>query len=125
MDSKQGSLRQIIYERIDILLSAAASALRKGDEKYAKRYVFLARKLSTRYNCRMGRADRARFCKSCGMPSVPGLNTKVRLRKREKTAEYLCSCGAKRGFKYRINHNWRHRGWKDVLVSNHLWQISE
>lgn len=45
-------MRQIIYERMDILLSLAAAALRKGDEKHAKRYVFLARKLSTRYNCR-------------------------------------------------------------------------
>jgi len=100
MDAKQGSLREIIYERIDILLNAAISAFRKGDEKHAKRYVFLARKLSTRYNCRMRREDRSRFCKSCGMPSVVGRNTKVRLRKREKAAEYACSCGVKRGFKY-------------------------
>lgn len=100
MAEKQGSLREIIYERIGILLSLAASALRKGDEKYAKRYVSLARKLSTRYNCRMGKEGRMRFCKSCGMPSVLGLNTTVRLRKREKIAEYSCSCGSKRGFKY-------------------------
>jgi len=100
MDAKQGSLREIIYERIGILLNHAIAAFRKGDEKHAKRYVFLARKLSTRYNCRMRREDRARFCKSCGMPSVVGRNTKVRLRKREKAAEYLCSCGVKRSFKY-------------------------
>ncbi len=100
MGEKQGSLREIIYERIDILLSLAAHALKKGDAKYARRYVFLARKLSTRYNCRMRPSDRARFCKSCGMPSVPGLNTKVRLRKRQKAAEYACSCGATRRFKY-------------------------
>lgn len=93
-------MRQVIYERMDILLTLAAAALRKGDEKYAKRYVFLARKLSTRYNCRFPPKDRLRFCKSCGMPSVVGLNTKVRLRKRTKMAEYLCSCGAKRAIKY-------------------------
>jgi ribonuclease P protein subunit RPR2 len=97
---QKGSIRQIVYERIDILLPLAASALRKKDEKYAKRYIFLARKLSTRYNCRMDRARRAKFCKSCGLPLVPGLNVKIRLRKRTKTAEYLCSCGRAVRFKY-------------------------
>ena len=94
------SLREIIYERMDILLSLAAQALKSGDEKYARRYVFLARKLSTRYNCRFSKKYRARFCKGCGLPSVLGLNTKVRLRKRTRTAEYLCSCGYAVHFKY-------------------------
>ena len=100
MPEKPGSLRELIFERIDILLNLAISALKKGDEKYAERYVYLARRLSTRYNCRMRKEDRSRFCKGCGMPSVAGKNTKVRLKKRMKTAEYLCSCGASRTFKY-------------------------
>ena len=94
------NVRQIIYERIDILLNLAAKALREGEEKYAKRYVFLARKLSTRYNCRFSTKDRLRFCKTCKMPSVVGVNTKVRLRKRIKMAEYACNCGARRVIKY-------------------------
>jgi RNase P subunit RPR2 len=94
------SIRKIVYERIGILLSLAEEALRKDDARHAKRYVFLARKLSTRYNCRFSKADRARFCKSCGMPRIQGLNTKVRLRKRTRTAEYACSCGKAVGFKY-------------------------
>ncbi|MFA6490074.1 MAG: hypothetical protein WCT52_05350 [Candidatus Micrarchaeia archaeon] len=100
MPEKPGSLRELIYERIDILLNLAIAAFRKGEEKYAKRYVYLARRLSTRYNCRMRKEDRARFCKSCGMPSVLGKNTKVRLNKRTKSAEYRCSCGTSRTFKY-------------------------
>lgn len=94
------SLRTIIYERVDRLLLLSQAALRKGDERHAKRYVFLARKLSTRYNCRFTKEERAKFCKSCGMPRLIGKNTTVRLRKRERVAEYLCSCGAKSGFKY-------------------------
>ncbi len=93
-------VRKIIYERIDILISLAAKALRKNDKKHAKRYVFLAKKLSTKYNCRMTRQQRMKFCKKCLMPRIMGLNTKVRLRKRTRTAEYSCSCGAKTGFKY-------------------------
>jgi len=100
MAERPGSLRELIYERIDILLNLAAAALRHGEEKYAKRYVYLARRLSARYNCRMRKEDRARFCKSCGMPSIVGMNAKVRLRKRTRAAEYLCSCGAARTFKY-------------------------
>ena len=98
--AQQIGTREIVYERIGILLTLAESALRKGDKTHAKRYVFLARKLSTRYNCRLAKKDRMRFCKPCGMPRVPGLNTKVRLRKRTRIAEYLCSCGKAAGFNY-------------------------
>jgi ribonuclease P protein subunit RPR2 len=98
--AQQGGMRQIIYERIDLLLPLAQAALRKNDQKHAKRYVFIARKLATRYNCRMTKVERAQFCKSCGMPRLIGKNTTVRLRKRTRTAEYLCSCGAKSEFKY-------------------------
>ena len=98
--AQQQSIREIVYERIGILLSHAERALKEGDEKHAKRYVFLARKLSTRYNCRLQKKDRMRFCKSCGMPRIIGKNTRVRLRPRTRTAEYLCSCGKTAGFKY-------------------------
>lgn len=96
-----GQLQNIIYERIGILLGLAQEAIKKGDMKYARRYVFLARKLSSRYNCRMRREDKMRFCKSCGMPSVIGKNTKVRLNSKKHVAEYLCLCGAKRTFRYK------------------------
>ncbi len=99
-EKKGGSLRDIIYERIDILLYLAAKALKSGDEKHAKRYVFLARKLSTRHNCRLQAVDKVRFCKSCGLPMVVGLNTQVRLRPRTKTAEYKCGCGKSAHLKY-------------------------
>ena len=99
-EGKGESLRSIIYERMDILLTLAAKALREGEEKYARRYVFLARKLSSRYNCRFSPRDKARFCKGCGFPLVPGLNASVRLRKRTKSAEYACSCGHVSKLKY-------------------------
>jgi len=98
--AQQIGIREIVFERIGILLTLAEKALREGDEKHAKRYVFLARKLSTRYNCRLPKKDRVRFCKSCGMPRIIGKNTCVRLRKRTRTAEYACSCGKTVGFKY-------------------------
>ncbi|VVB99806.1 Ribonuclease P protein component 4 [uncultured archaeon] len=91
--AEKGGIRQIVYERIGILLSLSAAALRKGNEKRAKRYVFLARKLSTRYNCRLSPLERSKFCKGCGLPLVPGINAKVRLRKKAKAVEYICSCG--------------------------------
>ena len=98
--AQQQGIRDIVYERIGILLSLAEKAMRAGDGTHAKRYVYLARKLSTRYNCRLPKKDRMRFCKSCGMPRIIGKNTKVRLRKRTHTAEYACSCGKTAGFKY-------------------------
>ena len=98
--AQQMGIREIVFERIGILFTLAEKALRTGDEKHAKRYIFLARKLSTRYNCRLSKKDRMRFCKSCGMPRIVGKNTVVRLRKRTRTAEYACSCGKAAGFKY-------------------------
>ncbi|MFA6213889.1 MAG: ribonuclease P Rpr2/Rpp21/SNM1 subunit [Candidatus Micrarchaeia archaeon] len=98
--AQQAGIREIVYERIGILLPLAEKALRAGDGKHAKRYVYLARKLSTRYNCRLKKGERMRFCKHCGMPRVHGINTSVRLRKRTRTAEYACSCGKITGFKY-------------------------
>jgi ribonuclease P protein subunit RPR2 len=86
-------LRELVYERMGILLDLAARALGNGDLKHAKRYVFLARKLSTRYNCRMPPQLKSRFCKGCGLPLIPGRNAKVRLRKRTRRVEYLCACG--------------------------------
>ena len=97
---KGGKLRGVIYERIDILLYLAEDALRRNDESHARRYVFLARKLSTRHNCRLSPLDKVRFCKSCGLPMVVGINARVRLRKRTKTAEYKCGCGNSAHFKY-------------------------
>jgi RNase P subunit RPR2 len=99
MAQPQGT-RAIVCERIEILLTLSEKALREGDEKHARRYVLLARRLSTRYNCRFSKKDRMRFCKHCGMPRIVGKNTRVRLRKRTRTAEYLCSCGKAAGFKY-------------------------
>jgi len=99
-EKKGGSLREIIYERIDILLYLAEDALKRGDTPHARRYVFLARKLSTRHNCRLQPLDKVRFCKSCGLPTVVGLNARVRLRKRTRTAEYRCGCGKSAHFKY-------------------------
>lgn len=93
-------VREIVYERMGILFSLAADALRRKDERHARRYVFLARKLSTRYNCRLSSRERSKFCKGCGLPLVLGLNCEVRLRKRTKTAEYLCSCGHAARMKY-------------------------
>ncbi|MCX6769824.1 MAG: hypothetical protein NT051_04055 [Candidatus Micrarchaeota archaeon] len=99
MAQKEGT-RQVVRERMGILLSLAQSALRKNDIIHAKRYIFLARKLSSRYNCRFTKEERALFCKACGMPRLIGKNTRVRLNKRTRAAEYLCSCEAKAGFKY-------------------------
>ncbi|MEM4348501.1 MAG: hypothetical protein QXN37_02935 [Candidatus Anstonellaceae archaeon] len=98
-------LRQIIYERIDRLLSLAQEALKMDDQKHARRYVFLARKLSLRYNCRMLPSQKIKMCKNCGLPLVPGLNVRIRLKKRTKSVHYICSCGKATGIKYYLSQS--------------------
>jgi RNase P subunit RPR2 len=92
------NLEILIRERIEILLNKAAIALKQKQIKYAKRYVFLARKLMTRFNIRPKKEDKVKFCKVCGYPWLIGKNVFVRLAK--GYVEYRCSCGAKRRFKY-------------------------
>ena len=49
--------------------------------KFAKRYVTLARKLSSRFKVRIPTKWRRRFCKNCNAFLTPGKNCTVRKRK--------------------------------------------
>jgi len=73
-------ITEIASERIRILFERAAGAAGEKDPASSKRYVFLARALSMRYNIHLEPAHRRLFCKKCGSYLVPGRNLRVRLR---------------------------------------------
>lgn len=89
---RPAALTSLIRERISILLSLAEKEL-KPHPKRSRRYVSLARKLSRRYNVRLPRTEKMRFCKKCGMPLVAGITASVRLNAREGFILYHCRCG--------------------------------
>lgn len=96
---QKGEIVDIVRERIAILLSLAEKEAKEKPER-ARRYCDLVRRLAKRYNVRLTRRERMRFCKKCLNYWIPGFNVKVRLRKRGKLAEYACSCGAVAKFPY-------------------------
>ncbi len=70
---------QIAKERIEILFDMAEKQALKGRQDRANRYVQLARKIGMRYNVRIPREYRMRYCRKCDSFLLPGENAKYRL----------------------------------------------
>ncbi len=80
---------KVSLERIEILFGQAE----KYYKKYpflAHRYMFLARKISSKTRTQIPRELRRRFCHRCYHYLYPGQNLKVRINKKNKAVEYLC-----------------------------------
>ncbi len=71
--------KEIAMERIEILFKEAEKAFGKSPEK-AKRYVELARKISTRTKTKMPKELKRKFCRKCNAYLVPGKNAKIRIK---------------------------------------------
>ena len=70
---------RIAGERIRILFHEAEKMVKK-DQKLARRYVQLARKIGMRYNVRIPRELRRKFCRSCHSYLQEGLTSKTRVK---------------------------------------------
>ncbi|MEM5854005.1 MAG: ribonuclease P protein component 4 [Candidatus Aenigmatarchaeota archaeon] len=70
--------RKIAWERIRILFNLAEKELEKHPER-SKRYVELARKIGLRYNIRLPRNLKRKFCKKCNTLLKPGTTCTVRI----------------------------------------------
>jgi len=75
---KSFSQQKIAYERIGKLFEQADSLFKEHPE-LSKRYVILARKLSTRYKMRFTPEQKRLFCKKCDAYLKIGVNSRVRL----------------------------------------------
>lgn len=70
------------------------------DEKLARRYVRLARKIAMRHRVHL---DPRAFCKACGVPFLAA-TLKVRQERGNKTVLYACrQCNAQRRIPYKRN----------------------
>ena len=88
------SNKEIAKERIEILFSEAKKQALNGRLDLCNRYVFIARKLSSKYTVQIPRELRRQFCHSCYHYLYPGINCKVRTNKLTQSVEYDCSnCG--------------------------------
>jgi ribonuclease P protein subunit RPR2 len=81
--------QKIARERIQILFYLAEKELDKHPER-SRRYIELARKIGMRYNIRLPKELKRKFCKSCNSLLIPGRTAKVRLERKRKTIAIYC-----------------------------------
>jgi len=75
---KSYNQQNLAIDRIIKLFNEAESSFRDHPE-LSKRYVFLARKLSTRYKVRFTSDQKRLFCKKCNSYLKNGINVRTRL----------------------------------------------
>ena len=98
---KQEWQRDIARERIKKLFSQAEKAFKKKPH-LSHRYVALARKIAVRFNIRMGRDLKRRFCKKCYRYLYPGINSRARTNSNQRALVIKCQeCGHIMRYPYR------------------------
>ena len=96
---RKGTERKIALERIDILFHLAEREGLKGNLTRANRYASLAAKIGMRYNVRLPREFRRRYCRKCHAFLVPGRTCRVRV-SRGKVTTTCGVCGDVRRIPY-------------------------
>ncbi len=76
--SKQ-RVMEIAELRMQRLAEMAVLQVREGNQERARRYVHIARRIGMKTRTPM--PEGFRYCKGCQQPMVPGLNSRVRLKK--------------------------------------------
>ena len=92
---------RIARERIERLFLLADEVFDKEPER-AHRYVQLARKIAMRYNIRIPKDFKRRFCKKCYKYLKPNINCRVRTRASQQAVIVTClECGHVMRYPYR------------------------
>jgi ribonuclease P protein subunit RPR2 len=86
---------QTAQGRIADLFALAEVESRRPTSPYPDRYVGLARRIGMRYNVRVPREYRSRYCRQCSAHWVEGRTVRTRLR-RGRRVESCLLCGAVR-----------------------------
>ena len=86
--------KRIARERIAILFKQAHEQAKAGRLDRAHRYVFIARKIAMKYNVKIPRELKRKFCHHCYHYLYPGKNVKIRINRKTQAVEYIClDCG--------------------------------
>src|SRR5438128_11017315 len=99
----RAAVASVATERFQILLDQAKK-MAWTDERLSRRYVSLARKISSRTKVKIPRESKMYLCKGCGLALVPGHNAKIRLH--AHTTGIVISCLARGSVKrYLVSAN--------------------
>jgi ribonuclease P protein subunit RPR2 len=99
MRPNKDNFQRIAFERIVKLFDQAEEIFREHPE-LSKRYVVLARKLSTRYKVRFTPVQKKLFCKNCNAYLKVGVNSRTRLEK-GKLVQTCLECKAVKRMVYK------------------------
>lgn len=69
-----------------------AEEVARDDEELSRRYVLMARRIVMRARVRLPRELRFRCCHRCGVFFRPGVNSRVRLRRRGRASSLVVTC---------------------------------
>jgi len=78
MRQNKDNFQRIASERIVKLFNQAESSF-KGHPELSRRYVYLARKIATRYKVRFTKDQKGLFCKNCDAYLKNGINSQTRI----------------------------------------------
>lgn len=95
---------KVAEERMHTLLLLADARAKERTEqgsRLEKRYVLLARRISTHYRIRLPAEFRSRICKSCNNLLIPGINCTARAASGKGYIVYACECGHERHIFYK------------------------
>jgi len=81
---------QIAKERIQILFVQAKKEFKKNLER-SRRYVELARKIGLRYNVRLPKELKRKFCKNCNTLLVPNITSQKIVDRKKKAIFIKCT----------------------------------
>ena len=81
--------QKIGLERISILFSLAEKELKNNPER-SQRYVRLARKIAMRYNIKMPKDLKRKYCNKCCSYLLPGINCRVRTKSSQRAVIIKC-----------------------------------
>ncbi|MHA1786020.1 MAG: ribonuclease P protein component 4 [Candidatus Helarchaeota archaeon] len=89
---KKTIIRTIAKQRISTLFHLADEQIFKYKNKEkANRYVYIAKRISMKSNVKIPRQYKRRICSNCQSYMIPGINCRVRIKKR-RTPHVVYTC---------------------------------
>ncbi len=97
-------IKELAQERIQKLFEQANKQFKQHPER-SRRYMELAHKISKKYNVRIPKENKKKFCPNCHAYWVPGKTCRVKIDSKNKRIKYTCEeCEKQRTQGYRKKH---------------------
>ncbi|ABR56255.1 RNAse P, Rpr2/Rpp21 subunit [Methanococcus aeolicus Nankai-3] len=82
--------KNIVLERIDILMNLADQEFKKGNKDRVKKYIQLSKKLAMKMRIPFPKKWKRRICKNCGSLLIYGTNSAIRINSKNCCVNILC-----------------------------------